>query len=371
MSGSVTFFIASVSLLLGSAAGFVMHRYDFCIAGMFRNVFMFRQWFMLRILLLLIVVSMGLFEGARLVGLLSLYPYPLLGSASLATIVGAFLFGIGMVLSGGCVVGTLYKMGAGSVLSLLAFAGLLFGSAAYAEFHPLWKTFATQTTLSPGVITLPELVGISPSIFVSVAIVLFLIFCIRFHPLSAWTRTVVVDGYLQPWKAAIVLAFIGLLSYVLVGMPLGITTAYAKLGAGLESLFFSQHVAELSYFQALPLDYVPPFFEIAIRGGAGPQWDAVALVQYPLIAGIVLGSTLSARMLDEFKLRLNAPRRQVVSVVLGGVVMGLACRMAPGCNVWHLLGGLPILSLQAIFYLFGLVPGAWAGSFILQRFVLK
>lgn len=371
MLSSANIFIMSVSLLLGGAAGFVMHRSDFCFAGVFRNFFMFRQTFMLRILLLLIVATMSFFELARLSGLLAYYPYPWSGSASLSHIIGAFIFGIGMVLAGGCVVGTLYKMGSGSMLSLLAFLGLLVGSVVYAEFHPFWKSLFRDAVLFPGQITLPQLLNISPSIMVLLIVLLFV--AIYSGPLRAlpWKRASVVDGYLQPWIAALSLALIGLLSYVFVGMPLGITTAYTKMGALFERLIFPEHVAGLGYLQVQSLDYVPPFAEVAIQGGAGPQFDAVAVIQYPVIAGIVFGAAFSSILLGEFKPRLNAPKRQVASVMAGGVVMGLACRMTPGCNIWHLLGGLPILSLQSLFYLVGLVPGAWVGSRILQRFVLR
>jgi len=332
---------------------------------------MFRQTFMLRILLLLVIASMGLFELARLAGALAYYPYPWSGSASLSHIVGAFLFGIGMVLAGGCVVGTLYKMGSGSLLSLLAFFGLLTGSVVYAEFHPFWKALFKDTLVFSGRETLPQLLNISPTIPVLIIIVLVIALYVGpFHKLP-WERESVVEGYVQPWKAALFLALIGLLSYIFVGMPLGITTAYTKMGALIEQLFFSEHVSNLSYLQTQSLDYIPPFSEVSIKGGAGPQFDAVAVIQYPIIGGIVLGAALSAVLLGEFKLRLNAPRRQVVSVAAGGIVMGLACRMTPGCNVWHLMGGLPIFSLQAIFYLIGLVPGAWAGSWILKRFVVR
>jgi len=67
--------------ILGLAAGFVMHRSDFCLAGTFRDLFLFRSLFKLRILLLLIITSMILFEFARLAGLL-IYPFPLLYSPS-------------------------------------------------------------------------------------------------------------------------------------------------------------------------------------------------------------------------------------------------------------------------------------------------
>ena len=54
------------------------------------------------------------------------------------------LLGVGMVLAGGCVVGTLYKMGAGGIGSVAAFGGLLAGSALYAGVHPAWASFATR-----------------------------------------------------------------------------------------------------------------------------------------------------------------------------------------------------------------------------------
>ncbi|HYQ48325.1 MAG TPA: hypothetical protein VEP69_04600, partial [Thermodesulfovibrionales bacterium] len=45
-------------------------------------------------------------------------------------------------------------------------------------------------------------------------------------------------------------------------------------------------------------------------------------------------------------------------------------RIAPTCNVWHLLGGLPILSASSILFTAGLFPGAWIGGLILTRAVL-
>ncbi len=117
---------------------------------------------MLRTLLLAILVSMALFELARQGGLLPLYPFPLLGPPALTNILGGLLFGVGMVLAGGCVVGTLYKLGSGSVVSLTAFAGLLVGSALYAEIHPWWVPIARRCILLPDSITLPQALRLSP-----------------------------------------------------------------------------------------------------------------------------------------------------------------------------------------------------------------
>ncbi len=104
---------AAVSLILGLCAGWVMHRSGFCLAGAFRDIFLFRTADMFRALVLLVAATAVLFEAARLAGLLPLYPFPSLCAPTPANVIGGFLFGVGMVLAGGCVVGTLYRMGAG------------------------------------------------------------------------------------------------------------------------------------------------------------------------------------------------------------------------------------------------------------------
>jgi uncharacterized membrane protein YedE/YeeE len=106
-----------VGMLIGLIAGFFMHRSDYCVTRMFRDAIMFRDSFMLRAIILQIILTIILFEIARKTGYLPLYPFPTLASPSLVNIFGGVLFGIGMVLAGGCVVGTLYKMGSGSRLS--------------------------------------------------------------------------------------------------------------------------------------------------------------------------------------------------------------------------------------------------------------
>ncbi|OQX20379.1 MAG: hypothetical protein BWK76_01390 [Desulfobulbaceae bacterium A2] len=361
-----------IGLALGLAAGVVMHRADYCLAGMFRDFFLFRQHLMLRTLLLAILASMALFELARQGGLLPLYPFPLLGPPALTNILGGLLFGVGMVLAGGCVVGTLYKLGSGSVVSLTAFVGLLVGSALYAEIHPWWAHIARRCILFPNSITLPQALQLSPPLLLW-PLVLGGGFCLsRWGRVQGWHRSAAAAaGYLQPWLAGLWLALLGTLSWVLIGIPLGITTSYAKMAAMGESLLLPQHVAGLPYFQATPLTMVNPLTGLTLRGGGGPALDGIALVQFPVIAGIVLGAAFSALSLGEWHLRFRLPPRQYVSAFAGGVLLALASRMTPACNVWHLLGGLPILALQSLLFLLGLLPGAWLGGRLLTAVVLK
>lgn len=363
--------IVPASLVLGLAAGYVMHRSDFCMAGMFRDLFLVRRTRMLRMLVLAVVASMVLFESARLLGLLTPYPFPLLGSPSLASPIGGLVFGAGMVLAGGCVVGTLYKLGAGSLLALLALVGLIAGSTLYAEIHPWWSALATATTLFPGKVTLPEILGWSPTPLLAVLVLGGGLLLLHWYRQDGWRREAAAEGYLQPWKAALALALIGLISYLLIGMPLGVTTSYAKLGAAAEATLIPGHFADLAYFQTQSLDYQPPIGDLRVSGGPGPGLDGIAAIQLPLILGIVLGATISALLLHEFRIYLRVPLRQCLSALVGGLLMGLAARMAPACNLWHLLGGLPILAAPSLLFVLGLLPGAWIGTRLLTRLVLR
>ncbi|SEA01242.1 hypothetical protein SAMN05660420_01064 [Desulfuromusa kysingii] len=363
--------IIVISAFLGLASGIIMHRSDFCVAGMFRDLFLFRHSPLLRSLFLLVAVSMFLFQTAQLTGVLNYnLPSSLYGLPALTNLLGGTLFGIGMVLAGGCVVGTLYKLGSGSLPAACAFSGLLIGSALYGEFHPFWMQL-TQATRLGDAATLPQLLQLPPTLVIFILLLMAGGLLYQWQIKGLLVRPNRIKGYLQPWIAALLLAMIGLTSFTLLGMPIGVTTSYAKIGALCENLMFPGHVASLSYFQSHNFSYFLPLSRQTLHAGAGPVWDGLALVQLPLIAGIIVGSGLSAVSMGKFNRCFTVPCRQLLSALVGGIIMGLAARMAPACNIWHLFGGLPLLSLQSILFTLGLFPGAWIGSFIFARYIVQ
>lgn len=360
--------IVLAGLLAGGISGFAMHRSDFCFAGAFRDLFLFGKGRMLRVLVLVVAVSMLLFDAARHLGLLPFYPFPLLGAISPANFAGGALFGAGMVLAGGCVIGTLYRAGSGSVTAITAIVGLVAGSAIYAELHPAWSALVRSLPLFPGKATLPQIAGIDPTWFVAAALIPAAVAIGGWVRDGALVRTSAAEGDLQPWATGIVLSFMGLLSWAVAGMPMGITTSYAKAAAALESWIAPGHQAGVAFFRATPLDIRYPS-GLVLKGGPGPEIDGIATIQFPLIAGIVAGSFLSALLLREFRFRSGIPPVQILSALAGGILMGLSARMAPGCNVWHVLGGLPVFSVPSILFVLGLFPGAWIGSRAISRII--
>jgi uncharacterized membrane protein YedE/YeeE len=300
-----------------------------------------------------------------------MYPFPLLGPPSLGNVVGGLVFGIGMVLAGGCVCGSLFKFGAGSAASLLAVVGMVVGSALYGEIHPAWSAFAAGTVLVTGAVTLPQWLHLPPTALLA--------------PLAAggfwWLygefragrmhRPAFALGHLAPWRAALILAVLGFASYVLIGMPMGITATYAKLGAAAEAVLWPEHLRRVAYFALQPLAYTPPFSTHPVTGGPGPDLDGIAAIQFPLVAGIVGGAAFSAARLGEWRLQWRLPPRQWVSALTGGLLLGLAARMTPACNVWHLWGGVPILAMQSLLFFAGLLPGTWIGARLLTTLVIR
>lgn len=369
MSDYLVKIILPLSLGLGVVAGFVMHRSDFCFAGMFRDLFLFRNAFMLRNLVVVLVLLMGLYECARLAGL-TIYPFPGFGPASAGFLLGGALFGIGMVLAGGCVVGTLYRMGSGRLLSGVAFAGLIVGSTLYAEIHPWWKAVEQALQLPTEAVTLPQLLSVSPTVLIVPLVCGGALLLWRWARQGKLQRSSSAAGYLQPWKAGAVLALLGLMSVLVIGLPLGITTCYAKAGGMLLGQWVPEHIAALGFFNGNGLNFTHPLAGVTLRGGAGPHVDAIALIQFPLVGGIVLGAAFSALLLREWRLTLSLPPRQLIAALAGGLVMGVAARMASGCNIWYLLGGIPLLTLDSLLFVTGLFPGAWAGSRLLDRWVV-
>ena len=150
-------------LIVGAVLGFILQRGRFCITGAFRDLWVSRSWRWFTAFLLAIAVqAVGV---AVLTSAGSITPeIPKL--SVVATVVGSFLFGVGIVLAGGCATGTYYRAGEGLVgswFALVAYAttaaasktGLLSGVTSWVK--GLW---VTNLTTIPATIGLPSWGGV-------------------------------------------------------------------------------------------------------------------------------------------------------------------------------------------------------------------
>ncbi|MCL5238423.1 MAG: YeeE/YedE family protein [Nitrospirae bacterium] len=362
--------IVFLNLLIGVILGIVFHRSDFCMAGMFRDMFLFKQTFMVRIIVLQVVVTMILFLIAKDLRLIQLYPPPNLSFASSGTLIGGVVFGMGMVLAGGCVIGTLYKMGAGSIPSVIAFGGLIIGSGLYAELHPLWKHITEKTVISRAIL-LPQLPNgrfLLPAVLFTASLLI-----LRWVRLGMLSQRSYAEGYILHWKTAVIVSVLNLAVYISSETPLAVSTGYAKMAAYIERLLMPGHYEALSFFKKASFSVPHPAGNSMIAGGPGAQVDHIFITEVTLIAGVVLGAFISAVSLKEFKWKICnfPPPRQALSVLSGGILLALGSRMAGGCNVKFIMSGLPLLSIQALLFLAGISAGAWMGTHLLKQWIIK
>jgi uncharacterized membrane protein YedE/YeeE len=130
----------------GLAFGFVLQRGRFCFASAFRDLFLLGHGRTMKgVLMGLAVASVGFgLVMSRQVPMTFLGINPPSANVlplGVHTALGGVLFGVGMVLAGGCVSGSLYRMGEGYVGSWVAFGGLMVGLLVSAhQWNWWWET---------------------------------------------------------------------------------------------------------------------------------------------------------------------------------------------------------------------------------------
>ncbi len=363
--------ILTVILLLagGILAGYAMHRSDFCIAGMFRDLFFIGPTPRLKALTVLILANMALFHLGHSLGLLPDIPFPWYTLPNLIIFPGGVLFGIGMVLAGGCVIGILYRMGSGQILSWVAFAGMLIGSLIFiftadytAPFSEALKVNAPKT--------IPETAGLNPWFFLAPILLAGGYWITATRRKRSLLIASQARGFMQPVTAALLISLVSFISYYLVNAPIGVTSSYTKFGSWFVHMLAPDIYSSTELFSKTVVKYHNPFTDSIISGSLGITPDGISLVQYPAIGGIILGAFISAVIIGEFRPRFFLPPRQYLSALAGGILLGYSSRIAAGCNIWHVLGGVPILAWGGFIFLAGMVAGAWIGSRILLRWVV-
>ena len=117
-------------LIIGAVLGLVLQRGRFCITGAFRDLWVSHssRWFTAFLLAITIQAL-----GVSLLTFLGVIAPEAPKLSVIATVLGSFLFGVGIVLAGGCATGTYYRAGEGLV-------GSWFALVAYALFAAAAKT---------------------------------------------------------------------------------------------------------------------------------------------------------------------------------------------------------------------------------------
>ncbi len=140
--------------IFGLVFGYALQRSRFCFAASFRDLIVLKNSTIMRaVILAMFISSLGFylynvyFSPGEIAGII----YPV----GIHTAVGAFLFGLGMVIAGGCASGVLMRMGEGYLMQWIAFVGLVVGSVLGSWSFTWWYGIIVS---SPEII-LPNLLG--------------------------------------------------------------------------------------------------------------------------------------------------------------------------------------------------------------------
>jgi len=156
----------AVILLAGFAIGFIMHRSRLCFARAFREPFVTAEGDMTKAVIL--ALAIGIPIAALLFGKKVIDPYVAIPPTFwIGSLLGGFIFGLGMIFAGGCASGGLWRMGEGHLklwVAMFFFAWI--GSVASALFKMFNITAIDETNVETFEMTnvgfqafMPEMIG--------------------------------------------------------------------------------------------------------------------------------------------------------------------------------------------------------------------
>lgn len=365
---------------LGLALGTILQRGRLCFAGAFRDQFLMRNGTMLRAILIglaLMTPVFALIESKAV-------PEPSFGAVAqgahvvplgLNLVVGGIVFGIGMVVAGGCVSGTLYRIGEGYVASWASLVGILLGLSVAAHTWNWWYTFSIA---SAPLGWLPTSLGYGGAVALSEAALATAFTAslwwetrgaeappfaipagrkaatpVTFSQHLASLRSTVFDKGWPPLAAVTALAALNVAAF-LVETPLGVTgelSAWADRAAGVIGL------------AAGPLLGADALAGCNLAVGSGGVINPTTLLD----AGLIFGALLAALVAREFKVRLPRQKRRYVQSFAGGSLMGYGAGIGVGCTIGAFFSAIPSLGISGWVFGLALLAGAGIGTQVIKR----
>ena len=345
----------SALFIVGVAAGVVLYHAAFGFTSAWRVFISDRRGAGLRAQMLMLAVTCVVFFPLLAAG--SAFGQTLRGSVSppgVAVLAGAFIFGVGMQLGGGCASGTLYSAGGGSTRMLVVLATFIAGSV-IATAHTQW--WATLPAWAPT--SLVSVWGPWPALAASL---------VAFGLVAA--VTVIVerrhhrhhrhDGHLVevrpaggarwlrgPWPlvaGAIGLALVNIATLLIAGRPWGVTSAFALWGAKAAAAI------------GVPVE-TWPYWRTPAQAAA-LEASVLADVTSVMNIGIILGALVASMLAGKFAPVWRISGRSLAAAVIGGLLLGYGARVAYGCNIGAYFSGIASGSLHGWLWL----PAGFAGN---------
>jgi len=246
-------------------------------------------------------------------------------------VIGAAIFGIGMMLANGCGSGALVAAGQGARRMLVALPFFCLGGV-------LGSLLLPAALRLPGVeVDLAALLGPWGGLLPAEALLLALALAVLRG--ARPTRDKLVAG--------VAIGLLAALLFLVSGMPWGITMGLTLWGA--------------QGLQAAGLDLAGT--EFWAEGWTRAALDGPLLAMHGALGdgGILLGALVAAAATGRLRHLSPIGWRGALGGALGGLLMGIGARLSFGCNVGAFLGGASSGSLHGFAWIIAVLPGCWLG----------
>jgi uncharacterized protein len=327
-------------LVVGAALGLTLYHAAFGFTSAWRVFITDRRGAGLRAQMVMLVIAVVLFFPALGAG--TLFGQPVVGlvaPAGVSVVFGAFIFGIGMQLGGGCASGTLFTVGGGNARMLVTLFFFICGSLIATHHIEWWFALPSFPAIS-----IVKSFGVMPALLASLAVFgVIAAVTVRLEKGRHGQLEAGVTSQHQglrrflrgPWPlvwGAIGLALLNYATLALAGRPWGITSAFALWGAKVAG-GLGVDVGSWAFWQ-MPGN---------AKALAAPVWEDVTSV---MDVGIILGALLAAGLAGRFAPSLKIPARSLFAAVIGGLLLGYGSRLAYGCNIGAYFSGIASGSLH-------------------------
>jgi uncharacterized membrane protein YedE/YeeE len=360
--GSTVTWTHGALFLVGVLAGLVLYHAAFGFTWAWRVMIAERRGEALRAQMLMLALTCAAFVPLMAMG--QLLGHPVRGSISpvgMPVAVGAFLFGVGMQLGGGCASGTLYTAGGGNIRMLVTLLAFIAGSVVGVMHMPIWEHAPTFGSVSlVGSFGSGGALAVSLVLFAAVSLLSLNAERRRYGSVRfvSWDEP---RSWLRgPWPilaGAVGLAVVNIATLVLAGRPWGVTSAFALWGS-----------------KALALTGVDvaswPYWRPAARAAelrAGVLNDVTTIMNI----GIMLGALTASGLAGRFSPSWRVPLRSLGAAVIGGLLLGYGARIAYGCNIGAYFGGIASTSLHGWLWFAAAFAGNIAGTRLRPYFGLR
>ena len=169
---------SAIMWAFGVIAGFTLQRSRFCFTASLRDPILTGSTSLTKAVVIAITIATIGFSAIQFNAASKGLPIPgNISPAGLHTAIGATMFGIGMVIAGGCASGTLMRVGEGFTMQMLSLVFFIIGSVWGAKDFGWWTKVLISKTKP---VFLPNVLGWVPAITLQ----LLLLFCL--YILADW-----------------------------------------------------------------------------------------------------------------------------------------------------------------------------------------